>query len=36
MLPSVEVAEKLYQHDGGFLPFSRICAPRDRAGAALG
>src|SRR5438445_4083583 len=28
MLPSVGIAERLYQHDGSFVPFPRICAPR--------
>src|SRR5439155_19631700 len=31
MLPSVGIAERLYQHDGSFVPFRRICAPRAMA-----
>src|ERR1700757_1600332 len=37
MLPSVEIAERLYQHDGSFVLFRRLCAPPLRpSGARIG
>ena len=36
MLPSVQIAETLYQHDGRFVPFRPVPLPRGRDGAALG